>query len=643
MFKRTMQWFSKYRKHLLGTLVLVPVFYVIHFTAYWLRFEGNFDEVGWRHVLLVATLMVFIKIPVFIRFRTYASWSPYVTFHDLLTLTKAVTISSLIVVLAGYFLPSLRPPISILLMDGVVSMVVIGAIRSLGRLIHERKAPLLRILRGTPVFIVGTNDSGETLLRAIRRNPNLDFRVVGFTTEDPGLVDTDIGGVRVLGMCEQTCSLADRFNVSQILITAGELSGQRVRSLMEECYSQGVSVKVLPSYEQLIRGTLDLRPREVSIEDLLSRDPVHLDLSSLHRWIDNRVLLVTGSAGSIGSEICRQLLQFSPDKLVLVDQSETGQFFLQRELQQLDPDLQYEVCVADTCDAQRMHQIFSEHRPEIIFHAAAYKHVPLMESNPGEAVKNITLASRLLADLADQYEVQSFVMISTDKAVNPTSVMGACKRIAEQYVQSLATQSTCRFVTVRFGNVLDSAGSVVPIFREQIVAGGPVTVTHPDMRRYFMMIPEASQLVIQAGAMGQGGEIFELDMGNPVSIVQLAEDMIRLSGLRVGEDIDIEFTGTRPGEKLFEELHVDDELHVATSHPKIVVVATIPRQFSVLQREMDDLAPFTMAVPLDIIAKLQQIVSEYHPPVSQEYRFLPMSQEDPLLPVPEEDRLLRAA
>jgi FlaA1/EpsC-like NDP-sugar epimerase len=337
---------------------------------------------------------------------------------------------------------------------------------------------------------------------------------------------------------------------------------------------------------------------------------VRLDQAALHRWIEGGVLLVTGSAGSIGSEICRQLLQFKPRKLVLVDRSETGQFFLERELRRLAPEADIEICLGDVCDGPRMNSIFVKHRPDIVFHAAAYKHVPLMEAHPGEAVKNICIATRMLADLAHQRGVRSFVMISTDKAVNPTSVMGACKRIAELYVQALAEASACRFVTVRFGNVLDSAGSVVPIFRQQIEEGGPVTVTDPEMRRYFMTIPEASQLVIQAGAMGQGGEIFVLDMGQPVRIMDLAEDMIRFSGLEPGRDIDIEITGMRPGEKLYEELHTHSERHRPTAHPKIVVAADRPGDLAELRSALAELGDVTEQPPMLIRERVEQLVPE---------------------------------
>jgi FlaA1/EpsC-like NDP-sugar epimerase len=353
------------------------------------------------------------------------------------------------------------------------------------------------------------------------------------------------------------------------------------------------------------------RLHPAAIDVLLRRKPVLLDLESLRRWIDGRTLLVTGSAGSIGSEICRQLLRFSPRRLVLVDRAETGQFFLERELRPMAGPVELAVSIADILDAERLASLFREHAPEIVFHAAAYKHVPLMESHPGEAVKNIVLATRRLADTAVRAGVGSFVMISTDKAVNPASVMGACKRVAEIYVQSLAGQSECRFVTVRFGNVLDSSGSVVQVFRQQIAVGGPVTVTHPQMRRFFMTISEAAQLVIQAGAIGGAGEILALDRGQPVRIVDLAADMIRLAGLRVGEDIAIEFTGLRPGEKLDEQLLGAGETPRPTCHPKIMVADHRPASGPAIRSAIDRLENLVHAPAGQIVAALEQIVPEF--------------------------------
>ncbi|NQU24471.1 MAG: polysaccharide biosynthesis protein, partial [Candidatus Nealsonbacteria bacterium] len=386
-----------------------------------------------------------------------------------------------------------------------------------------------------------------------------------------------------------------------------------IRKLVDDARRHGVIVKVLPSYEQLISGRIATRPRPVSIHDLLRREPVQLDLGNIRQWIDGRVAMVTGSAGSIGSEICRQLLQFSPKRLVAVDRSENGQFFLERELGPIAPAMQLDVRMADVLDRPRMQRVLEECRPEIVFHAAAYKHVPLMESHPGEAVKNIVAATRQLAELTMQHGVESFVLISTDKAVNPTSVMGACKRVAELYVQSQPVSAPCRFVTVRFGNVLDSAGSVVQVFRRQIAAGGPVTVTHPEIQRYFMTIPEAARLVVQAAAIGQGGEVMVLDMGDPVRILDLARDMIRLSGLEAGKDVEIRFTGPRPGEKLFEELYLGDERHQPTRHPKITVADGGRRDPEAIIRSIDRLLLLADEQPEAVVELLQEIVPQYRP------------------------------
>ena len=331
--------------------------------------------------------------------------------------------------------------------------------------------------------------------------------------------------------------------IDEVLVIGG-LPGVQVRRLVEQATQAGVEVNVLPTYDQLLRQDVSVAPRPVAIDDLLRRDPVDLDFDGASQWLGGQVVMVTGSSGSIGSEVCRQLLRLKPSKLVAVDRSETGQFFLDRELRQLMPTANIEIVLADLTDAPRLRETFRQHQPDVVFHAAAYKHVPLMEQHPGEAVKNIVLATRNIADIAEETGASAFVMVSTDKAVNPTSVMGACKRIAERYVQAKADTSDCRFSTVRFGNVLGSSGSVAPIFSDQIANGGPVTVTHPEMTRYFMMIPEAAQLVIQAGVLGRGGEVFVLDMGDPVRIADLARDMIRLSGLKEGDDIEIAFTGS---------------------------------------------------------------------------------------------------
>ena len=599
-------------RHLVVAFGLLPLLTLVHFAVYWLRFEGQLSTSEINQFTTTIGAVVLLKLLAFGWYGVFQGWGRYVTFHDVVVLVKATTLASLMTALSDYlFVSSVAVPRSVFLMDWGATIMVVGGLRSAIRLVEERAIGPFLINGQQPVFIVGANDSGEALLRAIRRNFKFMYRVVGFITDDPALLRSHIGGIPVIGTVRETCQLAEKHGVTEVLMTAGELPGHQVRALVEDSRKHSVTVKVVPSYEQLLHGQVKLRPREVSIEDLLRRDPVELQIDELHEWIDDRVLLVTGSAGSIGSEICRQLLQFSPRKMIVVDQSETGQFFLERDLLALTPSCEIVVRIADVCDGMRMNQLFATHKPDIVFHAAAYKHVPLMETNPGEGIKNITVASRLLAELANRHRVQSFVMVSTDKAVNPTSVMGTCKRTAELYIQALAATSECRFVTVRFGNVLDSAGSVVPIFRRQIEQGGPVTVTHPEMRRYFMTIPEASQLVVQAGAMGRGGEIFVLDMGEPVKIVDLAEDMIRLSGLRVAEDIELRFIGNRSGEKLFEELDARGEKHIGTAHSKIRVAVSEPRSLESIRKDLDELALLSNASPAEIVSALKRIVPEF--------------------------------
>jgi len=610
--ERTTTELKRVGRRLLCTAALLPLFVAVHYLAFWLRFEGQLRPSELKGLAITLPWVISVKLIVFMWFRVYQGLRHYVTFHDLIVLAEAATAAALLITLGDYLLlTNVTVPRSVFLMDWCGTIVAIGGLQSLIRLAHERGRLPFVSSHDTPVFIVGANDTGEALLRTIHRNPKLPYRVIGFVAEEKETIGTRIGGVSVIGTLKDTCRLAEHYGVREVLIAAGELSGKEVRTLLEEGRSHGVAVKVLPSFEQLLGGSVAIRPRDVSIEDLLHRDPVQLNMAELHQWLDGRVLLVTGSAGSIGSEICRQLLHFSPKRLVLVDRSETGQFFLAHELNQLAEGQDIDVCLADISDAVRMEQVFQNYRPDVVFHAAAYKHVPMMEANPGEAIKNIVLATKCVADLAARYDVTSFVMISTDKAVNPTSIMGASKRVAELYVQSLSEISPCRFVTVRFGNVLDSAGSVVPIFREQIARGGPVTVTHPEMVRFFMTIPEASQLVIQAGVMGQGGEIFVLDMGEPIRIVDLAHDIIRLSGLTIHDDIEIKFCGMRPGEKMYEELHGESEKRIFTSHPKIMVAECERYNVFTVRAGIDRLGNLTEASTERIVQELIRVVPEF--------------------------------
>jgi FlaA1/EpsC-like NDP-sugar epimerase len=465
----------------------------------------------------------------------------------------------------------------------------------------------------TRTLLVGAGEAGVLVARELTSRPDLALRAVGFVDDDPRKAGTVIHGLPVLGTTSELPSLCARLRVKQALITMPNVSGGVVRRIRQLCDEARVPAKIIPGVYEIVGGQVNLsRMRDVAIEDLLKRDAVTLDRDELSAFVHGKIVLATGAGGSIGSELCRQLCAFSPRRLLLVERSENALFNIHRELTQQYPELDIVPCIADITDQPRMSQLFSVQKPNLVLHAAAHKHVPMLEWNPGEAVKNNVFGSKAVADLAVEHGAEAFVMISTDKAVNPSSVMGATKRAAEVYVQSLSERCATRVVTVRFGNVLGSAGSVVPIFSEQIQRGGPVTVTHPDMRRYFMTIPEACQLVLQAGAMGRGGEIFVLDMGEPVKIVDLARDLIALSGLREKDDIDIVFTGVRPGEKLFEELATQGEGVDKTRHPKIFVgkLQRVPR--AEVERHLAELRScLTAERSSSLIPTLRLLVPEY--------------------------------
>ncbi len=599
--------------------VLAAVLAAVHFGVYQLRFDGHIEPVHLDNLLHTIGFFLVLKAVAFVWFRLHLGWTRLVSFHDLVAIGEATTVGSLLIVLVDYLLLTDRSIArSIVVLDWGATLVVICGLRGLSRLVHERYRRLFRRPNSTRrALIVGTDRAAEAIIRAVKANGNSPHDIVGLIDHNKRYDGGLINGVPILGTLDRIHEIARRHDVEEILITSGDVPGVRLREIVADCRANKLRVSMLPSYEQLLSGQVAVKTRDVAIDDLLRRNQVKLDTDQIHQWLEGRVLMVTGSAGSIGSEVCRQLLQFKPSRIVLVDRSENGQFIVERQLRALAPQMSIDVRIADIADTGRIRQLFDELQPEVLFHAAAFKHVPLMEQNPSEGVKNNILATRNLADIAHEFGLQAFVLISTDKAVNPTSVMGACKRAAELYVQSRAESSDCRYVTVRFGNVLDSAGSVVPIFREQIANGGPVTITDLRMERFFMTIPEAAQLVIQAGAMGQGGEVFVLDMGVPVRIVDLAQDMIRLSGLQVGRDIELKVTGLRPGEKLFEELHVDGETHQPTRHPKIqVVMRTTKLTPAEISEGLDRLASVVNEPAYRIITELQRLVAEYRPDFS---------------------------
>jgi FlaA1/EpsC-like NDP-sugar epimerase len=593
--------------------------------AFWLafmcRFEGAMTEETTRLMLLALPVTLGIKGLCWVLFGVpYLTWR-YLSLVELWRIGLALLTASLVLLglrlnLLGPVCPPIHVPFGVLLIELFLSLLAIVGARLAVRVWfeHWRRG---RACKGVavPTLLIGAGRSSVLLAREIVDRPEAGIWLVGFLDDHITRRGAVIHGLPVLGPVAQLPEVARKYGIRQTLICIEDLSGADVRRVARICQECGILPKAIPGIRELIAEGVNLTQlRDVAIEDLLRRAPVKLDRESISQIIGSRRIAVTGAGGSIGSELCREVCHFGPATLVLVDQSENDIFHIHRLLRTEFPQVHLVPCVADVRNRTRLGAIFAKFCPEVVFHAAAYKHVPLMECNPTEAVKNNILGTRTLADLAHEHGVGEFVMISTDKAVNPTSIMGVSKRVAEIYVQSLSRRSNTRFVTVRFGNVLGSNGSVVPLFKEQIARGGPVTVTHPEMKRYFMTIPEACQLVLQSASMGQGGEIFILDMGEPVKIVDLARDLIRLSGLDPDEDVEIVFTGVRPGEKLFEELSFSEERCQKTNHPQVFSGRLRPSDWEETNRQLDILAEVADSGDNErILALLEQIVPEYRP------------------------------
>lgn len=461
-------------------------------------------------------------------------------------------------------------PYSIFLLSWMVIIIGIGGSRFFWRLYRDSYHKIQPHHKRT--LIIGAGNAGSLVVRELKHSPNSNLYPVAFIDDNPRKQKLELLGLPVLGTRDNIISVVENYDIHVIVLAIPSASKEELAKVIDICKRTNATLKLLPRVSDLIDGKVSVNSiRDVKVEDLLGRDPVQVDLEGIANYVTNKVVLITGAGGSIGSEICRQISGFSPEKLLLLGHGENSIYAIENELKRNHPHLAYETIIADIQDRKRLKDVFNTYRPAVVFHAAAHKHVPLMERNPAEAVKNNVFGSRNVAECAHQFGVERFVLVSTDKAVNPTNVMGATKRITEMIIQSLDRISTTKFVAVRFGNVLGSRGSVIPLFKEQIKAGGPVTVTHPDMIRYFMTIPEAVQLVIQAGSLANGGEIFILDMGEPVKISDLAHDLIRLSGLEPGKDIKVEYSGIRPGEKLFEELLTAEEGTAATKHNRIFI------------------------------------------------------------------------
>ncbi len=523
-------------------------------------FEIPMLQVTWITLFLCHHLFAFI-------YKLYQKAWEYASIGELLAIVKAVTFSIAVTALMQeLFFHNIY--VRALMITWMLHVLLIGGSRFSWRMYRDSYMTKQKSIKRT--LIIGAGSGGTMVARQLRSNHEIDLKPVAFIDDDPKKYKLDILGIPVIGNSGHITEAVEKYQIENIVIAIPSLGQKALNRIFEECAKTNAKTQIIPKLEDLMTGKISVNQfREVQVEDLLGREPVELDIGSISEYVTGKTVLVTGAGGSIGSEICRQICKFNPGKIVLVGHGENSIYLIDMELRRkYQNQIEIVPVIGDIQDRTRMFDVMEEHRPFVVYHAAAHKHVPLMEYNPREAVKNNIFGTRNVAEAAETFDVNTFVMISSDKAVNPPNVMGATKRFAEMIIQSLAVNSNTKFVAVRFGNVLGSRGSVIPLFKKQIQTGGPVTVTHEDMTRYFMTIPEASRLVIQAGSLARGGEVFVLDMGEPVKIVDLAKNVIKLSGYSI-EEIGIHFTGLRPGEKMYEELLNENEVHPVQVFPKI--------------------------------------------------------------------------
>ena len=605
----------------LHDLAMIPLAWI---GAYLLRFNlDSIPTIYWHQAVKLLPLVLLAQGAMFWYFGLYRGVWRFASVPDLLRIFKAVLAGVALSAVAIFLLTRLQGvPRSVFLFDPILLIMLLGGPRFVYRWLKDRRLYGQEVKN---ILIVGAGQAGEMLVRDLLRDPLHNYRPTVFVDDAPAKKGKDIHGVRVVSACDAIPELVGQLDVKLILIALPSASSTQMQRIVGLCETARVPFRILPRMQDLMSGQVGLREfREVKIDDLLGREAVSLDWQSITGEVCGKSILVSGGGGSIGSELCRQILRLEPARLIIIEQGEFNLYAIEMELRREFPGIDLVAILGSVADQVAVENCLSSYRPEMIFHAAAYKHVPMLEHQARAAVMNNVLGTRVLATMADKYQCKSFVMISTDKAVNPGNIMGTTKRMAEIFCQNLNTRSATRFITVRFGNVLGSAGSVIPLFQKQIAAGGPVTVTHPDITRYFMTIPEAAQLILQASVLGAGGEIFVLDMGDPVKISYLAEQLILLSGKRPGEDIAIVYTGLRPGEKLYEELFHPAEKLAETRHPKILLAQSRQVDLDALQTALDELETACQINDDQLIRKtLHRLVPEHAEQVAKAAVILP--------------------
>lgn len=592
----------------LGIDLLIVCFSI--YSSYYFRFNGliPLEYIQQFQIYLIVSAIVGPLSMVF--FKLYNRIWQYASVGEMLSIFKAVVLSSIFFYFLTLLFSGRMIPLSVFIRTFETHLLLIGGSRFLWRIVrdgyYKKKTDQRKAL------IIGAGDCGILIVKELKQNVSLQIYPLAFIDDDPLKQQLQLLGIPVSGNRNAIPQIVEKYNIDDIIIAMPSVSRKEISEIIEICKQTKAKLKIMPRLNDLIQGKVSIQKiRDVEVEDLLGRDPVDVDLMGIADYVEQKTVLITGAGGSIGSELCRQIALYHPSKLLLLGHGENSIYMIEKEMSRIAPGLQIESIIADVQDRSRMEEVFHIHKPQVVFHAAAHKHVPLMEQNPSEAIKNNVFGTKNVAECADQYGTERFVLISTDKAVNPTSIMGATKRIAEMIIQCLGKQSKTKFVAVRFGNVLGSRGSVIPHFKEQIARGGPVTVTHPDMIRYFMTIPEAVQLVIQAGSFVQGGEVFILDMGKPVRILDLAKDLIQLSGFEPYVDIEIEFSGIRPGEKLFEELLMNAEDMSSTKHNRIFIEKSANLIRSELDFEIKKLEKVLSEKPESIKEVVRHIVPGY--------------------------------